>query len=87
MNDMIDVRLNGEAMLLLMICATAYLRTAPEDDATLKCVGKIKEIKRVVSAAFWEQICERGTKCGECDNEGSGKDCQLRKVKEADNEQ
>ena len=54
MNDMIDVRLNGEAMLLLMICTKAYLRTVPEDDVTLKCVGKIKEIERVVYAAFWE---------------------------------
>lgn len=87
MNDMIDVRLSGEAMLLLMICATAYLRTAPEDDATLKCVGKIKEIERVVSAAFWEQICERGAKCEECSGERSGRDCELRKEMEGDHDE
>ena len=83
MNDMIDVRLNGEAMLILMICAKAYLRTVPEDDVTLKCVGKIKEIEHVVYAAFWEQIFERGTKCEECSGEKSGWDCELRKEMEA----
>ena len=43
---------------------------------------KIKGVSDAVGTAFWEQICEYGRKCGECDNEKSGEDCPLRQKKE-----
>ena len=83
MNKMIDVRVEAEAILLTLSCAAFYVKGKTTDPVMMDFAGKIKGVSDAVGTAFWEQICEYGRKCGECDNEKSGKDCQLRQKKEA----
>ena len=83
MNKMIDVRVEAEAILLTLSCATFYVKGKTTDPVMMDFAEKIKGVSDTVGTAFWEQICEYGRKCGECDNEKSGKDCPLRQKKEA----
>ena len=83
MNKMIDVRVEAEAMLLALSCATFYVKNKTTDPVMMDVAKKIKGVTGEVGTAFWEQICEYGRKCGECDTEKSGKDCPLRQKKEA----
>lgn len=87
MNKMIDVRVEAEAMLLALSCAALYVKNKTTDPVMMDVAKKIKGVSNVVGTAFWEQICEYGWKCGECDNEKNGKDCPLRKEKEADHDE
>lgn len=87
MNKMIDVRVEAEAMLLALSCAAFWVKNKTTDPVMMDVAKKIKGVSDAVGTAFWEQVCEYGWKCGECDIEGSGKDCPLRQVKEEDNEQ
>lgn len=82
MNKMIDVRVEAEAMLLALSCAAFYVKNKTTDPVMMDVAKKIKGVSDAVGTAFWEQICEYGWKCGECDNEKSGKDCPLRQKKE-----
>ena len=83
MNKMIDVRVGAEAMLLALSCAAFYAKNKTTDPVMMEVTKKINGVAEAVETAFWEQICEYGRKCGECDNEKSGKDCPLRQKKEA----
>ena len=83
MNKMIDVRMEAEAMLLALSCAALYVKNKTTDPVMMDVAEKIKGVSDVVGTAFWEQICEYGWKCGECDTKKSGKDCPLRREKEA----
>lgn len=83
MNKMIDVRVEAEAILLVLSCAAFYVKGKTTDPVMMDFAEKIKGVSGAVGTAFWEQICEYGRKCGECDNEKSGKDCPLRQKKEA----
>ena len=82
MNKMIDVRVEAEAILLTLSCAAFYVKGETTDPVMMDFAEKIKGVSDAVGTAFWEQICEYGRKCGECDNEKSGKDCPLRQKKE-----
>lgn len=82
MNKMIDVRVEAEAMLLTLSCAAFYVKNKTTDPVMMDVAEKIKGVTNAVGTAFWEQICEYGWKCGECDTAKSGKDCPLRKEKE-----
>ena len=82
MNKMIDVRVEAKAMLLALSCAAFYVKNKTTDPVMMDVAKKIKGVSDAVGTALWEQICEYGWKCGECDIEGSGKGCLLRKEKE-----
>lgn len=82
MNKMIDVRVEAEAILLTLSCAAFYVKDKTADPVMMDFAKKIKGVSDAVGTAFWEQICEHGWKCGECDTEKSGKDCPLRQEKE-----
>lgn len=83
MNKMLNVRIEAEAMLLTLSCATFYVKDKTTDPVMMDVAKKIKGVTEAVATAFWEQVCECGQKCGECDSEESGKDCELRKEMEA----
>ena len=83
MNKMIDVRVEAEAILLTLSCAAFYVKGKTTDPVMMDFAEKIEGVSDAVRTAFWEQICEYGRKCGECDNEKSGKDCPLRQKTEA----
>lgn len=83
MNKMIDVRVEAEAMLIALSCAAFYVKNKTTDPVMMDVAEKIKGVTGAVGTAFWEQICEHGWKCGECDTAKSGKDCPLRQEKEA----
>ena len=83
MNKMIDVRVEAEAILLTLYCAASYVKDKTTDPVMMDFAEKIKGVTDAVGTAFWEQICEYGQKCGECDTAKSGKDCPLRQEKEA----
>lgn len=83
MNKMIDVQVEAEAMLLALHCAAFYVKNKTTDPVMMDVAKKIKGVSEAVGTAFWEQICEYGWKCGECDTAKSGKDCPLRQEKEA----
>ena len=87
MNKMIDVRVEAEEMLLPLSCAAFYVKDKTMDPVMMDFAKKIKEVTDAVGTAFWKQVCEYGRKCGECDTAKSGKDCPLRKEKEADNDE
>lgn len=82
MNKMIDVRVEAEAILLTLSCAAFYVKDKTTDPVMMDFAKKIKGVSDAVGTAFWEQICEYGRKCGECDTEKNGKDCPLRQEKE-----
>ena len=82
MNKMIDVQVEAEAMLIALSCAAFYVKNKTTDPVMMDVAQKIKGVSGAVATAFWEQICEYGRKCGECDNEKSRKDCPLRQEKE-----
>ena len=82
MNKMIDVRVEAEAILLTLPCAAFYVKDKTTDPVMMDFAKKIKGVQDAVETAFWEQICEYGRKCGECDTEKNGKDCPLRQEKE-----
>lgn len=82
MNKMIDVRVEAEAMLLALSCAAFYVKGKTTDPVMMDVAEKIKGVTDAVGTAFWEQVCEHGWKCGECDTAKSGKDCPLRQEKE-----
>ena len=75
MNKMIDVRVEAEAMLLALSCATFYVKNKTTDPVMMDVAKKIKGVTGEVGTACWEQICEYGGKCGECDTAGRGADC------------
>ena len=83
MKKMIDVRVEAEAILLTLYCAAFYVKGKKTDPVMMYFAGKIEGVSDAVGTAFWEQICEYGRKCGECDTEKSGKDCPMRQKKEA----
>lgn len=83
MNKMIDVRVEAEAMLLALSCAAFYAKNKTTDPVMMEVTKKINGVAETVGTAFWEQVCEYGRKCGECDTEKNGKDCPLRQEKEA----
>lgn len=82
MEKMLNVQVEAEEMLLTLSCAAFYVKDKTTDPVMMDFAKKIKGVSDAVGTAFWEQICEYGWKCGECDNEKSGKDCPLRKEKE-----
>ena len=82
MNKMIDVRVEAEAMLLALSCAAFYAKNKTTDPVMMDVTKKINGVAEAVETAFWEQVCEYGRKCGECDTEKNGKDCPLRQEKE-----
>ena len=82
MNKMIDVRVEAEAILLVLSCAAFYVKGKTTDPVMMDFAKKIKGVSDAVGTAFWEQICEYGWRCGECDTAKSGKDCPLRQEKE-----
>lgn len=83
MNKMLNVQVEAEAMLLALSCATFYVKGKTTDPVMMDVAKKIKGVAEAVATAFWEQVCEYGQKCGECDSEESGEDCKLRKEMEA----
>lgn len=82
MNKMLNVQVEAEAMLLALSCAAFWVKNKTTDPVMMDVAKKIKGVSDAVGTAFWEQVCEYGWKCGECDIEGSGKGCPLRKEKE-----
>lgn len=87
MNKMLNVQVEAEAMLLALSCAAFWVKNKTTDPVMMDVAKKIKGVSDAVGTAFWEQVCECGWKCGECDIEGSGKDCPLRKEKETDHDE
>lgn len=83
MKKMLNVQVEAEAMLLALSCAAFYVKDKTKDPVMMYIAQKINGVTEEVGTAFWEQICEHGWKCGECDTEKSGKDCPLRQEKEA----
>lgn len=87
MEKMLNVQVEAEEMLLTLSCAAFYVKDKTTDPVMMDLAKKINGVSNAVGTAFWEQICEYGCKCGECDPEKNGKDCPLRKEKEADNDE
>lgn len=82
MEKMLNVRVEAEEMLLTLSCAAFYVKDKTTDPVMMDFAKKIKGVSDAVGTAFWEQICEYGLKCGECDPAKNGKDCPLRQEKE-----
>lgn len=82
MEKMLNVQVEAEEMLLTLSCAAFYVKGKTTDPVMMDFEKKIKGVTDAVGTAFWEQICECGWKCGECDPEKNGEDCPLRQEKE-----